>query len=538
MIKKKKLLIPKILGVFFVMALSFVFNVNMASATTIASDSWYKDAHYGFSAGAVTYYSTTKSSYSPLGLPASVSMGNIAYIYMWIPKSARQGNAMYYNTPNITANTPSTDYRTITITNVTSTAKAITGYACYEIKVTPKKPTTAGIDVRLNRPDGTRYCTISGLIINKGNATLNKPALRSGLTYNGQEQVLCTGGSAVNGKFYVGATTNKSNTSTISWKESSSLVKVKNAGTYYIYAKANTSNATLYNSINPTYIGAVSIAKKQLAISHKDTTFTYDGNKKTPTVDVVGLVSGEKCNVVLEYPEIKYADNYTVSVNGVDNTNYVIDTLDGKSFSTNKGFSVKVNPLTATLKWTNTSKVYDGKILTPKAEVTNLCGKDTCVVSVKGTDSAKIGAYKVYAYKLSNSNYALGSNNYVQATITSAILKTQGENNSNTITITSSESTPSSKLVSLKVLSIESVNSKKNKYKIKLSWKKLKYKKKNAKFYKVYKKTSKKWKKVKKTKKTFVKLTISKKTKIKIIAYRKKGKKSKKFKTIYKTIKI
>ena len=78
--------------------------------------------------------------------------------------------------------------------------------------------------------------------------------------------------------------------------------------------------------------------------------------------------------------------------------------------STAKNVTFTIDPLTATLNWTNTVFTYDGTAHVPTATVTNLIGKDACDVTVTGAETnASATSYTATATALSNNNYALPS---------------------------------------------------------------------------------------------------------------------------------
>ena len=67
--------------------------------------------------------------------------------------------------------------------------------------------------------------------------------------------------------------------------------------------------------------------------------------------------------------------------------------------------TLTINPLVASLTWSNTELTYNGQEQKPTASVSNLIGNDQCTVTVSGATNA--GDYTSTASELSNANYKL-----------------------------------------------------------------------------------------------------------------------------------
>lgn len=164
-------------------------------------------------------------------------------------------------------------------------------------------------------------------------------------------------------------------------------------------------SGTGYNSGTATI--PFKITPQTTSISATDQKVTYDG-----TVQNYTNATGSGSFVVTYYTS---EDDRTNNKNALTsaptnaNTYYVKVSQGDNNYSSADALATfKIDPLTATLNWTNTTFTYDGSAHVPTATVTNLIGTDACNVTVTGTETnASATAYTATATALSNTNYAL-----------------------------------------------------------------------------------------------------------------------------------
>ena len=196
--------------------------------------------------------------------------------------------------------------------------------------------------------------------------------------------------------------TENSNQGGTKWENMTSSTLDK--GTYYMYAVLSaTDNYAAYTTpavsftVNP---------KTMTGIMADSVNITYDGMEHSITVSgypegatVYYGTSADNCNLTSN-PKYKDAqkDAYTVYYK-----------ITAKGYNDYTGFAtVKINPKVAELSWGNTSFIYNGSVQTPSATVSNLCGNDTCTVTVEGGQTNySASAYTATATALGNSNYKL-----------------------------------------------------------------------------------------------------------------------------------
>ena len=177
--------------------------------------------------------------------------------------------------------------------------------------------------------------------------------------------------------------------------------------------------ATATSLSNPNYVlaegtweTAFKITPKPVTITWTNTdTLVYNGNAQAPTATASGIYATDTCTVTVTGAQTDAGTGYTATATELSNDNY--------EFANNATLTTtfKIQQLTATLAWANTSAVYDGQAHKPTATVSNLCSQngvmDTCTVTVDGeqTNANATGeTYTATATALSNSNYALPTN--------------------------------------------------------------------------------------------------------------------------------
>ena len=166
-------------------------------------------------------------------------------------------------------------------------------------------------------------------------------------------------------------------------------------------------SGTGYNSGTVTI--PFEITPQAATITATDQKVTYDGNPQALSASASSGVA-----VVTYYNS---EDDRTNASGGftkapTDAKTYYVSVTQGNAnyTSTAKNVTFTIDPLTATLNWTNTVFTYDGTAHVPTATVTNLIGKDACDVTVTGAETnASATSYTATATALSNNNYALPS---------------------------------------------------------------------------------------------------------------------------------
>ena len=138
---------------------------------------------------------------------------------------------------------------------------------------------------------------------------------------------------------------------------------------------------------------------------------TYDGKASSVQAVVTNLVSGDTCSVTVTGGDAVHAGTYIASAVSIsDTTKYELKETKTQTYT--------ILPKAVTVSWKDTTKTYDGKALTPKAEVTGLAAGDTCkVTAVEGTTRKDAGTYTVTAKGLDNSDYVLSGDVKTTCTI-------------------------------------------------------------------------------------------------------------------------
>ncbi len=174
-----------------------------------------------------------------------------------------------------------------------------------------------------------------------------------------------------------------------------------NAGSYTATADISTytnykiaQNATATFTINP----------KPVEITWTNPDFEYSGATQHPIVNITGVISGDTVNG-LYTGHGKDAGNYTVSLTGLDNNNYVV--ADGET--TTKDYEIKPAELTYT--WGTTTHVYSGNSFKPSISfdgfITTNGGEGVSDLGISyGSAKTNVGNY-TYTVSFTNTNYVL-----------------------------------------------------------------------------------------------------------------------------------
>lgn len=184
------------------------------------------------------------------------------------------------------------------------------------------------------------------------------------------------------------------------------VTEVKNAGTYTATAEISNNNYTISSNEAATF----TIEQKALTVTAEDKTVTY-GDSAHYTATYKGLLDCDKDklgtpNFTCNYKEI---GNYSITVDGLENSNYAITYVNGK---------LTVNARTVTLDWgTANSFVYDGTAHTLNPTAKNVVNNDNLGLAVtitgkniSGSSAINVGTYTATA-SITNKNYVIDENN-------------------------------------------------------------------------------------------------------------------------------
>lgn len=202
------------------------------------------------------------------------------------------------------------------------------------------------------------------------------------------------------------------------------VTEVKNAGTYTATAEISNNNYTISSNEAATF----TIGQKALTVTADDKTVTY-GDSATYTATYKGLLDCDKDklgtpNFTCNYKEI---GNYSITVDGLENSNYAITYVNGK---------LTVNARTVTLDWgTDNSFVYDGTEHTLNPTAQNVVNNDNLGLTVTitgekitGSSAINAGTYTATA-QITNPNYVLAeSSKTATFTITARALTITANN--------------------------------------------------------------------------------------------------------------
>ena len=264
---------------------------------------------------------------------------------------------------------------------------------------------------------GTITGTLHFTVVNLPAATITTaPAAKTGLTFNGTEQVLVNAGS--------GITTG----CTLQYRldggsYNAELPKATNAGNYTVYYKVKGNNTTHSDSSEQSF--AVTIAPKTVtaAVSVEPTSYTYTGEAIVPTTVTVkdGTTVIPASEYTVTYGNNTNAGKATVTVKDQDGGNYVVSGT--ATFTITKA---ELSGVTVSLKgWT-----YGDTAKTPT--VSGNLGGGNVTYQYKADDASiytstvptNAGTYTVKATVAESANYkaatATGSFTIAPKTVTNA----------------------------------------------------------------------------------------------------------------------
>lgn len=106
--------------------------------------------------------------------------------------------------------------------------------------------------------------------------------------------------------------------------------------------------------------------------------------------------------------------NYSTTYTLISTTNYCWN--DGTTSPVTVNW--KITPRIISIRWGTTSWLYDGTAHSTVCNLGNIIAGDSCFVNLSGNSITNVGTTTVTATELSNSNYALPSNNTTTLTVT------------------------------------------------------------------------------------------------------------------------
>lgn len=169
-----------------------------------------------------------------------------------------------------------------------------------------------------------------------------------------------------------------------------------NAGTGYTARATGLSNVNYKITAGSTT--TFNIEKREVTLNWSATTFVYNGEEQAPTLTLGNLCDGDSVTASVTVDRThKDVDTYTATATNISSTNYKLPASPYKYFN--------ITPKEITLDWANLEFTYDKTAHKPTATVNpvDLCGTDTCTVSVDG-EQTSAGTYTATA-TLSNGNY-------------------------------------------------------------------------------------------------------------------------------------
>ena len=170
-----------------------------------------------------------------------------------------------------------------------------------------------------------------------------------------------------------------------------------NAGTGYTATATGLSNVNYKITAGSTT--TFNIEKREVTLNWSATTFVYNGEEQAPTLTLGNLCDGDSVTASVTVDRThKDVGNYTATATNISSTNYKLPASPYKYFN--------ITPKEITLDWANLEFTYDKTAHKPTATVKNgdLCGTDTCIVSVSGEQTSAGTGYTATA-DLSNGNY-------------------------------------------------------------------------------------------------------------------------------------
>ena len=180
------------------------------------------------------------------------------------------------------------------------------------------------------------------LTITQRSVTIKEPQfVNTGLTYNGSNQTVASGGSCTAGgtMYYYISTTNSTPTFNANTWSTSASIQAKPAGIYYVwyYCKVDDTTNNTGTDINAVkkLPNSKEIVKKTVTLTWGTTSWTYDGNAHSTTCQLGGVISGDSCTLSLNNNSITYVGDQTVTTS-LNNSNYQLPSASTKTITVTK----------------------------------------------------------------------------------------------------------------------------------------------------------------------------------------------------------
>ena len=180
------------------------------------------------------------------------------------------------------------------------------------------------------------------LTITQRSVTITAPQfVNTGLTYNGSNQTVASGGSCTTGgtMYYYVSTTNSTPTFNANTWSTSASIQAKPAGIYYVwyYCKVDDTTNNTGTDINTVkkLSNSKEIVKKTVTLTWGATSWTYDGKTHSTTCQLGGVISGDSCTLSLNNNSIIYVGDKTVTTS-LDNSNYQLPSASTKTITVTK----------------------------------------------------------------------------------------------------------------------------------------------------------------------------------------------------------
>ena len=180
------------------------------------------------------------------------------------------------------------------------------------------------------------------LTITQRSVTITAPQfVKTGLTYNGSNQTVASGGSCTTGGtmyYYISTTDSIPQFNVNTWSTSASI-QAKPAGIYYVWYYCKVDDTTNNKGTDINAVKKLSdskeIVKKTVTLTWGTTSWTYNGNAHSTTCQLGGVISGDSCTLSLNNNSITYVGNQTVTTS-LNNSNYQLPSASTKTITVTK----------------------------------------------------------------------------------------------------------------------------------------------------------------------------------------------------------
>ena len=157
-------------------------------------------------------------------------------------------------------------------------------------------------------------------------------------------------------------------------------------------------------------IATLQVTPKKITKPTAKTSLVYNGSAQTG----INNIPSEMSVTIEGNRNAINAGNYSTTYTLISTTNYRWN--DGTTAPVTVNW--KITPRTVSIRWGTTSWLYDGTDHSTVCNLGNIIAGDSCFVGLSGNSITNVGTTTVTATELSNSNYALPSNNTTTLTVT------------------------------------------------------------------------------------------------------------------------